>query len=456
MDKLVQVSDQEILIDFSLGCKCRTTIRLKSLISTAPLAFKVQTSSPHKFLVNPPTGLVPPLSSASFQIVLKPQPHLPSSFPRSPSDRFLLKTAAAPDLPDSTHSDLVNHWFASFPPRPTHDVKLKVYFVGPFLLAHAVAAGDFEAVRGIVKRQRSLVPELPLREAESLYRVAAQHPDIAGLLLEAGLRIDVVRGGVSDDVRWAAKGWAGLHVAAAFDRAEEVEQLVKDGVECRDKEGRTPLLLAAGKGHLRTAKVLVAAGANVDARSKDGRTALYRAAAVGDRPMVEMLLRAGADPTIGDVDHCRSAIGVARDKGHMDIVKVLEQGEAVLHAARRGELEVLESLLEKGANMNFCDQYGLTALHVAAIKGNKDAVMMLVEFGASVEWQDAEGHTPLHLAVEGGSFETVEVLICRGANVNATTTKGATPLYISKLMEYEDITKLLLDKGAAAPLNQLP
>lgn len=132
------------------------------------------------------------------------------------------------------------------------------------------------------------------------------------------------------------------------------------------------------------------------------------------------------------------------------IVKLLERGEEVLHAARRGELDALESLLEKGGNMNFCDQYGLTALHVAAIKGNKDVVMMLVEFGASVEWQDAEGHTPLHLAVEGGSIETVEVLLCRGANVNAETKTGATPLYISKLMEYDYITKLLLDKGAAS------
>lgn len=169
-----------------------------------------------------------------------------------------------------------------------------------------------------MKRQRSVVPELPVREAESLYRVAAYHPDIAGLLLEAGLRVDV-RGESYDDVRWASKGWTGLHAAAAFDRAEEIESRVeeREGVDCRDKEGRTPLHLAAGKGHLRSAKALVSAGANVDARSKDGRTAVYRAAANGDRPMVELLLGAGADPTIGDVDHCSSAIGVARDKGHV-------------------------------------------------------------------------------------------------------------------------------------------
>lgn len=460
MEKLVEASEQEIRIDFALGCKCRVNLTLTSLTPTAPVAFKVQTSSPHKFLVNPPAGLLPPLSAATFQIILRPQSHLPPTFPRSHSDRFLIKTALAPDLaPDSTHPDFLTSWFNSVPHRPTRDLKLKVAFVGPLLLHHAAGAGDIEAVRSIIKRQRSVVANLSPQDAESLYRAATQarknSDEMVSLLVEAGMKVGA-RAGL-DDVRLASKGWTELHVAAAFGRTDQVERIVRmadlGSSDGRDKEGRTPLHLAASRGHLGCAKLLLGAGVHVDARSKDGRTALFRAAANGDRQMVDMLIEMQANPNIAEKDLGRSAIDVARDKGHHEVVRILERGEAVLHAARRGELKLLESLLDTGASMNLCDQYGLTAIHVAAIKGHKDAVMTLVEFGADLECRDAEGHTPLHLAVEGGCLETVEVLINRGANVNAKSKRGATPLYVSRMMGYEDVSRLLIDKGAASPVS---
>ncbi|XP_019151363.1 PREDICTED: serine/threonine-protein phosphatase 6 regulatory ankyrin repeat subunit B-like [Ipomoea nil] len=456
MVKLVEVVDQEIRIDFALGSKCRATVTLRSLTAAAPVAFKVQTSSPHKFLVNPPSGLVPPFRSATFQVILKPQYELPATFPRSPSDRFLIRTALASDLnsvsPESTHSEFIHSWFNKTPHASIHDVKLKVAFVGPFLLQHAVMVGDCEAVRGIVRKQRSVLSALPTGEAESLVRVATQldnSDEMVDLLLEAGLK-----GGAGlNNVRFTAKGWTALHIAAAHNRTDEIEKLVRGNasgsLDCRDKEGKTPLFLAASKGHLGPAKVLASAGAQVDTRSIDGRTALYRAVVNGDYQMVQMLIEMGADPTVTDnLGH--SPIDVARDKGHEGIVKIVERGEQVVQAARRGELRLLESLLEKGAITTFCDQYGLTALHVAAIKGMKDAVMILVDFGADIECHDAGGHTPLHLAVEGGCAQTVEVLINRGADVNATNIKGLTPLSIARLFNYEDISQLLNQCNNAA------
>ncbi|XP_021654457.2 protein VAPYRIN [Hevea brasiliensis] len=457
---LVEVSDSEVRLDFMLNSKCRANVRLRSLSATTQIAFKVQTSSPHKFLVNPPTGLIPPSSFTTFQIILRPQTDLPPSFPRSPSDRFLIKTAPfSPDSSDSTHPDSLNSWFSSLPHWSTQDLKLKVAFVGPFLLRHAVSCGDVNSAKNIIKRQRSILAELSPRDAESLLRVATELADPEGmvnLLLEAGLKIDsrAKAENVSFyqvDPKLQSKGWSDLHVAIALDRTEEVlDSLDSFGpLDLRDKEGRTPLHLAASRGNIKCARVLVESGADKDAMSKDGRTALYRAAANGDHRMVQMLIEMGCDPTIAD-DRGRSAFDVARDKGYDEILETLERGEVVLMAARQGSLEHLESLLKKGASKNYKDQYGITALHAAAIKGHKNIVSMLVEFGVDLECQDNEGHVPLHLAVESGSLETVEVLVGRGANVNAKSNRGATPLSMAIALGYTDISEFLVSRGASS------
>lgn len=330
MEKWSEVSDHEIRIDFALDRKCRANVILNSLTPIAPVAFKVQTSSPHKFLVNPPAGLIPPLSTTTIQVILKPQSQLPSTYPRSLSDRFLIKTALAPDLQSTHHHpEFINSWFNFLNNKPTCDLKLKVAFVGPFLLHHAVSLGDINAVRSIIKRQRSVVEDLSTQESGSLLDAATRpgrNPDndMLKLLVEAGLKIGT-RGGADlvDDGRLRSKGWTELHAAVALDRTDEVERIVRKkergSLDCRDKEGRTPLHLAASKGQVDCAKLLLGAGVHVDARSKDGRTALFRAAANGDRPMVELLIEMHADPNIAEKDLGRSAIDVARNKGHVSV-----------------------------------------------------------------------------------------------------------------------------------------
>ncbi|KAK1312590.1 hypothetical protein QJS10_CPA07g01168 [Acorus calamus] len=438
MEKLVEVSDQEICIDFKLKTKCRAKVTLKSLHPTSPISFKVQTSAPHKFLVSPPTGLLPPLSTASFHVILKPQPSVPHSFPRSPSDRFLIKTAIAATAANSTS---------------TYDVKLRVVYVGLTLLRHAVSSGNAEAVRDLLRRQRSLVSDLARDEAVALVGAAGNHKDVLDALFEAGLRRP--RGKVPHG-EGVSNGWSALHAAAAEDRREVMAKLIErlrgGELDARDREGRTAVHVAAGKGHVQMVRMLVEGGADRDARSGDGRTALHRAAANGDRDMVVALLEMGADCEIPTV-RGQTPLDVARDKGHREIVEMLGRGEMMLTAARRGDVKLLESLLRRGGGgggTNGRDQYGMTALHTAAIKGHRDAVRTLIDYGADLHARDREGHTPLHLAVEGGSADAVEALVDKGADVNARTGRGATPLYMARSMGHEAIAQLLLANGAGS------
>ncbi|KAK1286643.1 hypothetical protein QJS10_CPB20g00248 [Acorus calamus] len=326
MEKLVEVSDQEICIDFKLNTKCRAKVTLKSLHPTSPISFKVQTSAPHKFLVSPPTGLLPPLSAASFHVILKPQPSVPHSFPRSPSDRFLIKTAIA----------------AAANSTSTYDVKLRVVYVGLTLLRHAISSGNAEAVRDLLRRQRSLVSDLVRDEAAELVGAAGNRKDVLDALFEAGLRRP--RGKVPHG-EGGSNGWSAVHVAAAEDRrdamAKLIERLRGGELDARDREGRTAVHVAAGKGHVQMVRMLVEGGADKDARSGDGRTALHRAAANGDRDMVVALLEMGADCEIPTV-RGQTPLDVARDKGHRVVVEMLGRGEMMLTAARRGDVKLLE------------------------------------------------------------------------------------------------------------------
>jgi ankyrin repeat protein len=141
--------------------------------------------------------------------------------------------------------------------------------------------------------------------------------------------------------------------------------------------------------------------------------------------------------------------GSVFSSAQQEVVDVLQRWELVMTAARRGDLQSLEPLLSKRAGVRGRDQYGLTALHLAAIKGHCDVIAMLAGSGCmDVECEDVEGHRPLHLAVEGGHAEAVELLLDMGADVNAKTRRGATPLQVAEITGHETIGQLLCSRGA--------
>ncbi|OEL31145.1 hypothetical protein BAE44_0007836 [Dichanthelium oligosanthes] len=377
-ERLLEVAEEEVVIDFKPNAKCRADLRLRSLHPSLPVAFKVQTSSPLKFLVSPPRGAVPPLSSASLRVVLRPQAHAPPSFPRSRADRFLVLSSLSAARLDSVGATTGGTDDTSS--GGVSAVRLRVFFGGPYLLRLAADAGDAAAVRLILRRQPHLLPFLEPQAAV---------PD--------------------------AEQWAPLHAAAARGDCGEVRRLGPEALAARDCDGRTVLHAAAAAGEVEAVAVLVDMGADTSAADARGRTPL----------------------------------DVAREKGYQEVVDVLERWELVMTAARRGDLQSLESLLGKRAGVRGRDQYGLTALHLAAIKGHCDAIALLGGSGCmDIECKDVEGHRPLHLAVEGGHAEAVELLLDMGADVNARTRRGATPLQMAEAMGYEAIAQLLCGRGA--------
>jgi len=97
---------------------------------------------------------------------------------------------------------------------------------------------------------------------------------------------------------------------------------------------------------------------------------------------------------------------------------VTREWEAALH---RGEVQLLEQLLDSGTDINALDQHGQTSLMIAAHRGQTAVVRLLVARGAAMD-RSAKYHlTALMLAVIGGHADVVRLLVDAGAD---TTIRG--------------------------------
>jgi len=94
---------------------------------------------------------------------------------------------------------------------------------------------------------------------------------------------------------------------------------------------------------------------------------------------------------------------------------------------------------------------GWTALHHAAFKGQKEVAELLIDKGADVNAKDKNGGTPLHIASSRGQKEIAELLIASNAEVNAMilfgSYKGITPLDFATKFNRTEIADLLRKHG---------
>lgn len=129
-------------------------------------------------------------------------------------------------------------------------------------------------------------------------------------------------------------------------------------------------------------------------------------------------------------------------------------GTPLFVACENGNLNMIEYLVEKGAEIDVLDEAGVAALQRASYRGNLDVVQCLVDLGANVDVvvdndeEDVDGETPLFWACEGKSFDVVKYLVEHGADVNKENEYGETPLFKACYSGNENIVKYLVEQGA--------
>jgi ankyrin repeat protein len=127
--------------------------------------------------------------------------------------------------------------------------------------------------------------------------------------------------------------------------------------------------------------------------------------------IVELLLQLGADASTRDTG------------GHTALYSVGNECTVA------GGGAVVKALVQKGANVDACDGVKrCTALHMAARRGNVEVAEALLDCSAAIEARDSFGDTPLRRSVNCGKTEVARLLLSRGADMHSKGSKGLTPV----------------------------
>ncbi len=172
-------------------------------------------------------------------------------------------------------------------------------------------------------------------------------------------------------------------------------------IECKYKNGATPLLFAARHRHENMVRMLLEHGADLRARSNDGLTALHRLALFPTKPISETL--------IDLILQHRPPLDASTKFGQTPLMIACQTGESLL----------AKKLILHGADVRAVDRWGQTPLHYAASNGKAEMIPLLVSLldsGVDFNASDWNGETSLHKATRKGHLGIVKTLLDHGAN----------------------------------------
>ena len=254
---------------------------------------------------------------------------------------------------------------------------------------------------------------------------------------------------------------------ALFGAAEEghvdcVKTLVEEGADVNRSNDRheTVLMKAAGSGHVNVVDVLLKAGADVNRPDDDGDTALIQASVNGQVDCVKSLIKAGADVNAvnGSRFRYQTALIVAANGGHYscvealihagaDVNKVDSRGKSsVMSAAENCYGHVVKYLLDKGACVN--DHGNVKVLLKVAMHGSLEVINYIVQAGADINETNDDSETTLFQVVKKNCSEAVECLVKAGADIYLADVEGFTPLDAAVRLGHDGCLRELIKGGA--------
>ncbi|XP_064474446.1 protein fem-1 homolog CG6966-like [Ornithodoros turicata] len=207
-------------------------------------------------------------------------------------------------------------------------------------------------------------------------------------------------------------------------------------------EFKSVVFNAAKDGNLKRLKVFL------DHRPKDEMAMLTSAKTDGSTPLV-MAARNGHLEVIEYlIERCNADIeqvGSVTFDG-----ETIEGAPPLWCAAAAGYMNVVQSLVVRGASVNATTSTNSTPLRAACFDGHFEIVRFLVRLGADIEIANRHGHTCLMIACYKGHLDIAAYLVACGADVNRKSAKGNTALHDCAESGSLDILRLLLNHGAVS------
>ena len=179
-------------------------------------------------------------------------------------------------------------------------------------------------------------------------------------------------------------------------------------------------------------KLTLPPGFSVDSRNATGRTPLMNAALNGNVQVVKSVIKRGADPSLMD-----------------------NRGWNTLHcAAQGGDTDIISLIHTHLPNIDSKTREGDTPLMLAALNGKLRAVKWFLERGATVACEEKRGWNTLHHAAQGGDTDIISLIHTHLPNIDSKTREGDTPLMLAALNGKLRAVKWFLERGATVACEE--
>jgi ankyrin repeat protein len=339
------------------------------------------------------------------------------------------------------------------------------------VLMMAARTGNVATMKLLLDRGADVNAKETTRGTTALMWAAAQgHAAAVQLLVDRGAAVSVASNPAWQDRPVGYAKASDPRPSRKRDNSNVVSQIGPRNLRDQRGGGLTPLVFAVRANDLNSARILLAAGADVNQVTNYGWSPLLVATQNRYYQLASFLLDRGADPNLANKG-AWTPLYIAVDNRN------IEGGDYPVRKADMDTLDFIRKLIDKGADVNwrvqestwyrtvFTSQWvhetGATPFWRASQSSDLAVMKLLLEHGANPNLATTIGVTPLQGAagigwVEGVTYEwskdanveAVKLLLSLGNDPNAQAETGRTALHGAGHKGSTSVIQLLVDAGA--------